>query len=81
MDQVVSYSLLGAALTVGLAVLGAGIGQGIALSKATEAVGKNPSSKPEVMNMLFIGLLMMIAIILFAIAIAVILIYINPFVR
>lgn len=80
MDQVLAYSVLGAALAVGLAVLGGGIGQGIALSKGMEAVGKNPNAKPEVMNMLVIGLIMSIALILFAIVIAVILIYINPFI-
>ncbi|QIK69167.1 ATP synthase F0 subunit C [Erysipelothrix sp. HDW6C] len=81
MEQVVAFSVLGAAITVGLAVLGAGIGQGIALGKATEAVGKNPNAKPEVTNMLFVGLAMLVAIILFAIAVAVILIYANPYVN
>ncbi|MFV0499431.1 MAG: ATP F0F1 synthase subunit C [Bacilli bacterium] len=81
MNLVVALSLLGAALVVGLSILGVGIGQGIALSKATEAVGKNPSAKKEVTSMLFVGLMMMLAIILFAIALAIILIYANPFVK
>ncbi|MFC4225036.1 ATP F0F1 synthase subunit C [Lysinibacter cavernae] len=81
MDLVVGLSVMGAALVVGLAVLGACIGQGIAVSRATEAIGKNPNAKPEIVSMLMVGVLTMVVLILFALVLAVILIYINPFVR
>lgn len=80
-ETVVAFSLLGAALAVGLAVLGACIGQGLAVSKATEAVGKNPAAKSEVQTMMIIGLVTMIVLVLFALAVAIVLIYLNPFVK
>lgn len=78
---VVAFSLLGAALAVGLGVLGACIGQGLAVSKATEAIGKNPAAKSEVQTMMIIGLVTMIVLVIFALAIALVLIYLNPFVK
>lgn len=53
MDLVVACSVIGAALAIGLATLGAAIGQGIAVSRATEIIGKNPNAKKEVMGGLF----------------------------
>lgn len=79
MDLVVACSVIGAALAIGLATLGAAIGQGIAVSRATEIIGKNPNAKKEVMG-LFLGLLMIVALMLFALAIAVILLWVNPFI-
>ncbi|EKZ5182166.1 ATP F0F1 synthase subunit C [Listeria monocytogenes] len=80
MDLVVTCSVIGAALAIGLATLGAAIGQGIAVSRATEIIGKNPNAKKEVMGGLFLGLLMIVALMLFALAIAVILLWVNPFI-
>ncbi|MEV7973684.1 ATP F0F1 synthase subunit C [Cellulomonas sp. NPDC089187] len=80
-ELVVGLSVLGAALAVGLAVLGACIGQGIAVSKATEALGKNPHVKPEIINIMVIGLVTMVVLIIFALAIAAVLIYFNPFIN
>ncbi|EAC3180768.1 ATP F0F1 synthase subunit C [Listeria monocytogenes] len=80
MDLVVSMSIIGAAVCVGLATLGAAIGQGIAVSRATEVIGKNPKAKSEIYGVLFIGLLTIVSLMLFSLAVAVILIYINPFI-
>ncbi|HAC1675620.1 ATP F0F1 synthase subunit C [Listeria monocytogenes] len=80
MDLVVACSVIGAALAIGLATLGAAIGQGIAVSRATEIIGKKPNAKKEVMGGLFLGLLMIVALMLFALAIAVILLWVNPFI-
>lgn len=73
-------SILGAAIAVGLATLGAAIGQGISVSRATEIIGKNPNAKKEVMSGLLLGLLMIVSLMLFALAIAIILLWMNPFV-
>lgn len=80
MDLVVSMSIIGAAVAIGLATLGAAIGQGIAVSRATEVIGKNPKAKQEVLSILITGLLMIVALMFFALAVAVILIYLNPFI-
>ncbi len=73
-------SILGAAIAVGLATLGAAIGQGISVSRATEIIGKNPNAKKEVMSGLLLGLLMIVALMLFSLAIAIVLLWMNPFV-
>ncbi|MHC5250946.1 ATP synthase subunit c family protein [Listeria kieliensis] len=80
MDLVVACSILGAAIAVGLATLGAAIGQGISVSRATEIIGKNPNAKKEVMSGLLLGLLMIVALMLFSLAIAIVLLWMNPFV-
>ncbi|UYT10311.1 hypothetical protein [Lactococcus garvieae] len=80
MDLVVSMSIIGAAVAIGLATLGAAIGQGIAVSRATEVIGKNPKAKQEVLSILITGLLMIVALMFFSLAVAVILIYLNPFI-
>ena len=45
---------IGAGLAI-LAGLGTGIGEGIAASKAVEAVGKNPEAESEIRTLLILG--------------------------
>ena len=45
---------IGAGLAI-LAGLGTGIGEGIAASKAVEAVGKNPGAESKIRTMLILG--------------------------
>ena len=45
---------IGAGLAI-LAGLGTGIGEGIAASKAVEAVGKNPEAESKIRTMLILG--------------------------
>ena len=45
---------IGAGLAI-LAGLGTGIGEGIAASKAVEAVGKNPAAESKIRTMLILG--------------------------
>lgn len=55
MDLVVACSVIGAALAIGLATLGAAIGQGIAVSRATEIIGKNPTQRKKLWEVFFWG--------------------------
>ncbi|MEJ0053174.1 MAG: ATP synthase F0 subunit C [bacterium] len=60
---------LGMALAVGLGVMGPGIGIGILVSKALEAIGRNPeASGPIVVNM-FIGIAFTEALAIFALVV------------
>lgn len=79
MDLVVACSVIGAALAIGFATLGAAIGQGIAVSRATEIIGKTRTQRKKLWEV-FLGLLMIVALMLFALAIAVILLWVNPFI-
>lgn len=53
MDLVVACSVIGAALAIGLATLGAAIGQGIAVSRATEIIGKNRMQRKKLWEVSF----------------------------
>lgn len=51
-------SAMGAYIGAGICMLGAmgcGIGEGIAASKACEAVGRNPEAENKIRNMMVIG--------------------------
>ncbi|MDR2847444.1 MAG: ATP synthase F0 subunit C [Mycoplasmataceae bacterium] len=53
-----SVSTMGACIGAGIAMLGAlgcGVGEGIAASKACEAVGRNPEVENKVRTMMIIG--------------------------
>ena len=47
---------LGMALAVGLGVIGPGIGIGLIVSKALEAIGRNPDASGKVQATMFIGI-------------------------
>lgn len=49
-------ALLGAAIAIGLGTIGTGIGQGTAVGKAMEAIGRNPEAAPTLRTTLLIGL-------------------------
>ncbi len=55
MDLVVACSVIGAALAIGLATLGAAIGQGIAVSRATEIIGKTRTQRKKLWEVFFWG--------------------------
>jgi F-type H+-transporting ATPase subunit c len=57
-DAVNGQAAMGAYIGAGLAMVGAlgcGIGEGIAASKACEAVGRNPDAENKIRTMMIIG--------------------------
>lgn len=52
----VDFAPLGAGLAVGLAGLGAGLGIGLGVSKAMEALGRNPEAENAIRTTMIIGL-------------------------
>ncbi len=52
----VDLAPLGAGLAVGLAGLGAGLGIGLGVSKAMEALGRNPEAENAIRTTMIIGL-------------------------
>ncbi|VBB08928.1 atpase f0 complex subunit c [Lucifera butyrica] len=77
----VAGSLIGAGLAIGLAAVGAGIGDGSVTAKAVEGMARQPEAKGTILvNMLIsVGLIESIPII--ATVIAIVLVYANPFVK
>lgn len=71
-------SALSAALAIGVAAFGAAIGQGNALAKALEAIGRNPESQSKIFPTLVLGLAFIESLALYALLIALALVFFNP---
>jgi F-type H+-transporting ATPase subunit c len=59
-----------AALAIGLAALGTGLGQGKAVAGAMEAIGRNPEAGPFIRTTLLIGLAFVESLCLYAFVIS-----------
>jgi F-type H+-transporting ATPase subunit c len=64
-----SAKTIGMALAVGLGVIGPGIGIGILVSKALEAIGRNPEAAGTVQTTMFIGIAFTEALAIFALVV------------
>lgn len=64
-----SAKVLGMALAVGIGVIGPGIGIGLIVSKALEAIGRNPEAAGKVQATMFIGIAFTEALAIFALVI------------
>jgi len=60
---------LGMAIAVGLGVIGPGIGLGILVGKALEAIGRNPEAAGRITSTMFIGIAVTDALAIFALVI------------
>lgn len=62
--------LLGMGLAMGLGALGPGVGIGIIVGRAIEAIGRNPEASGKVQATMFIGIAFTEALAIFALVIA-----------
>lgn len=76
---VLAASALGAGIAM-IAGIGPGIGEGYAVGKACEAIGRQPEAKGSVMSTMFIGCAIAESTGIYALVVALILMFINPFV-
>ncbi|MFZ2556080.1 MAG: ATP synthase F0 subunit C [Minisyncoccia bacterium] len=60
---------LGMAIVVGLGVIGPGIGLGLLVGKALEAIGRNPEASGKITTTMFIGIAVTDALAIFALVI------------
>ena len=65
--------MLGPALAMGLGAIGPGIGIGILVGKALEAMGRNPEAAGKIQVNMFIGIAFTEAVAIYALVIALIL--------
>ncbi|MBI2265421.1 MAG: ATP synthase F0 subunit C [Armatimonadetes bacterium] len=63
-------ALLSAAIAIGLGTLGTGIGQGNAVAKAMEAIGRNPEAVGPVRLTLIIGLAFIESLCIYSLVVA-----------
>ncbi|MEK7122489.1 MAG: ATP synthase F0 subunit C [Patescibacteria group bacterium] len=62
--------LLGPALAMGLGAIGPGIGIGILVGKALEAIGRNPEAAGKIQTVMILGIAFTEAIAIYALVIA-----------
>ncbi len=61
--------VFGMAIAVGLGVLGPGLGLGILVGKALEAIGRNPEASAKIQTNMFIGIAVTDALAIFALVV------------
>ncbi|ASE36580.1 MULTISPECIES: F0F1 ATP synthase subunit C [Staphylococcus] len=49
-------NLIAAAIAIGLSALGAGIGNGLIVSRTVEGVARQPEARGQLMSIMFIGI-------------------------
>lgn len=73
------YGLI--AIAAGIAVcagLGTGIGEGIAASKAVEAVGRNPEAEGKIRTMMILGIALSETVAIYGLLISFLLMFVFP---
>ena len=60
---------LGMAIVVALGVIGPGIGLGLLVGKALEAIGRNPEASGKIQSTMFIGIAVTEALAIFALVV------------
>ena len=69
---------LGAGICMGIGALGPGIGEGNAVSKACEAIGRQPESKGAVTSTMIMGCAIAETTGIYALVISILLIFVAP---
>lgn len=75
-----AFSVLAAGLGLGVAALGGAIGMGNTAAATIAGTARNPGLGPKLMTTMFIALAMIEAQVIYALVIALIALYANPFV-
>jgi len=65
-----SIKAIAMALAAGIGVLGPGIGIGILVSRALEAIGRNPEASGKIMSTMILGIVFVEALAIFALVVA-----------
>ena len=74
---ILAASAIGAGLAM-IAGLGPGIGEGFAVGKACEAIGRQPEAKGSIMSTMFVGCAVVETTGIYSLVIAILLIFVNP---
>lgn len=78
-SELVKWSIITAGFALGIAAGLAAIGQGMSVSKATEALARNPSAAGEIRGVLILGLVLIESLVIYVLLISLILFFIQPF--
>ena len=72
------YSAVAAGFGIAIAAFGCGLGQGMAVKSSVEGIARNPEASGKVTVTMLIGLAMIESLCIYALVVALILIYANP---
>lgn len=72
------YSAIAAGFGIAIAAFGCGLGQGIAIKSSVEGVARNPEASGKVTVTMLIGLALIESLCIYALVVALILIFANP---
>lgn len=78
-EIVIASSVIGAALAVGLAAVGPGLGQGNAAGRALEGLARQPEAEGKIRGLLLLSLAFIESLTIYGLVIALVLIFANPF--
>jgi F-type H+-transporting ATPase subunit c len=78
---VVGLAILAAGFSMGFGAIGAGLGLGQATSGASNAVGRNPEAQGKIMMTMMVGMAMTESVAIYALVIALVILYANPLLK
>jgi F-type H+-transporting ATPase subunit c len=80
-SNILYYALaaIAAGIGVGVAALGCAVGQGLGTAKACEGIARNPGAAGKITTSLIIGLAMIESLTIYALVVALIILFWNPF--
>ena len=78
---IVGCSIIGAGLAIAFGTIGTGNGMGAGLNGATNAVGRNPEAQGKILLTMMVGLAMIESLAIYALVVALILLYANPLLK
>ncbi len=73
-----SYAVLAAGFGIGIAAFGTGIGQGLAVKSSVEGIARNPEASGKITVTMLIGLAMIESLCIYALVVALIILYAYP---
>jgi F-type H+-transporting ATPase subunit c len=76
---IASSSVIAAALAIGLAAIGPGIGQGHASADALSGIARQPEAEGKIRGTLLLTLAFMESLTIYGLVIALVLLFANPF--
>ncbi len=74
-------AMVAAGFAIGLGAIGAGAGIGSAANGACQAVGRNPGVQGKIMTVMLVGMAMAESVCIYALVVALVLLYANPYVK
>ena len=79
MTLIAAASIITSGITIGLGVVGPGMGQGRAVAAALTALAQQPDATSAITRTLFVGLAMIESLAIYCFVVSMILLFANPF--